>query len=291
MKYYYLDRKREPQGPCSAAELTNLLADGTITPQTEIASPGAADWQVLEIVLPDVVARVLSSTDFTDEAEEHCPDCRALLDREHGKLPLYCPECGLPLRSRKETLWSRFSLGMKLYGHMNGRSTRAEFWSFYFMWMILLIPIAIIIGIASGLANGMLGLHYSILLALGVGFIIFYYIPVVTITVRRLHDAGLSGWWLGAAFLFFFINMGVTGGICWLAYQNGEQEVLNTLTKLEAASPWETPAGLPGPSWLITAYTVSNIANSAMGILLLIFCLLDSKRGENTWGPSAKYPR
>lgn len=71
------------------------------------------------------------------------------------------------------TLSTAFVRAMKLWNRPSGRATRSEYW-----W-------------------GMLGLWLLCFIPLIGGLIAF--IPSLTLTVRRLHDADKSGWWaLGA---------------------------------------------------------------------------------------------
>lgn len=94
-----------------------------------------------------------------------------------------------------------------------GRATRREFWLF------IVINIAIVLVIAA--------LSYSFLIALiadrtGRGGMILVWawfvwlplralapvillVPVVSLGIRRMHDAGKSGWWFGGALLFILL--------------------------------------------------------------------------------------
>ncbi|SOH93059.1 Uncharacterized membrane protein YhaH, DUF805 family [Monaibacterium marinum] len=69
------------------------------------------------------------------------------------------------------------------YMVIEGRARRSEYW-----WFTL----AMILGnIATGVVDGILGISLlSILFGLAV------LIPSLTVSIRRLHDVGKSGWWL-----------------------------------------------------------------------------------------------
>jgi len=69
------------------------------------------------------------------------------------------------------------------YFEFKGRSTRKEFWTFYFFTIIAAIVFGFIDGLfgISGLSN---------LVAIGLT------IPTISCGVRRLHDAGKNGWFI-----------------------------------------------------------------------------------------------
>jgi len=75
--------------------------------------------------------------------------------------------------------------GLKKYTVFSGRARRAEYW--YFVLVNALIIIAL------GIFNATTGnkvTFLSILYSLAV------FIPLLAVSVRRLHDTGRSGWWL-----------------------------------------------------------------------------------------------
>ena len=82
-----------------------------------------------------------------------------------------------------------FLLAFKNYAVFSGRATRKEFWSFMLFYML----IDVILGQfdqALGLFNkkieiGLLGVIFGLLLL----------IPSISVSTRRLHDIGKSGWW------------------------------------------------------------------------------------------------
>ncbi|MEN1785367.1 MAG: DUF805 domain-containing protein [Bacteroidota bacterium] len=74
---------------------------------------------------------------------------------------------------------------LKQYADFKGRARRKEYWMFYLFNMI--------ISIVLGFLDGLLGME-----GIGIGF--FYslavLIPTIAAGVRRIHDAGKSGWFL-----------------------------------------------------------------------------------------------
>jgi uncharacterized membrane protein YhaH (DUF805 family) len=95
---------------------------------------------------------------------------------------------------------------LKKYAEFSGRSRRKEYWYFVVFNLIVFVVLA---GI-----DALLGTFSS---ASGVGLLSGIYglavlIPSLTVTVRRLHDINLTGWWIliglvpliGAIVLFVF---------------------------------------------------------------------------------------
>ena len=66
---------------------------------------------------------------------------------------------------------------------MKGRASRSEFWYFFIFYLILGIP-------TYYFDNGWILFFFLVLL-----------IPFITVTVRRLHDIGLNGYWVGSIWI------------------------------------------------------------------------------------------
>ena len=79
-------------------------------------------------------------------------------------------------------------------GPFNGRAARAQFW-----WVVLFVWLCSIIG---AVAVSMITLGGSPEMAKGAEAAIYFplYIGLLEVSVRRLHDANRSGWWLWAPF-------------------------------------------------------------------------------------------
>ena len=97
----------------------------------------------------------------------------------------------------------------KNYSNFSGRASRTEYWGFFLTFVLLGIIGAFGFGVATAihetLGLGVLGL-----------FVVGYFavlIPMLAVTVRRLHDTGKSGWWylisfvpyVGSIVLFIFV--------------------------------------------------------------------------------------
>lgn len=78
------------------------------------------------------------------------------------------------------------------YAQFNGRASRSEFWWFQLFIVIVSIPLYILSFYAGytgsqGLALVSTGLSVMLWLAI--------IVPLIAVTVRRLHDTDRSGWW------------------------------------------------------------------------------------------------
>ena len=86
---------------------------------------------------------------------------------------------------------------LKKYAVFSGRSSRKEYWMFILINMVIVMGISVIDSIAG--TKGLIGTIY--------GFALI--IPVIALTVRRLHDVGKAGYW-------YFISVIPLIGTVWL---------------------------------------------------------------------------
>ena len=114
------------------------------------------------------------------------------------------------------------------YAEFSGRSRRMEFWSFgLFNLVVYAIIGGIMLGTGASLSNlsqnsadpvaAITGIFFS---GFGVLFALYWLatiIPTVAVTVRRLHDRDMSGWWyLGVIVLSFIPLVGFLVSIAFL---------------------------------------------------------------------------
>lgn len=102
------------------------------------------------------------------------------------------------------------------YAQFSGRASRAEFWWFQLFIVIISIPLYVLGFIAGYTESGALALvstGLSVLMWLAI------IVPVIAVTVRRLHDTDRSGWWYllmlvpfaGVVVLVFMLLPGTPG--------------------------------------------------------------------------------
>ena len=100
--------------------------------------------------------------------------------------------------------------GMLRYFEMSGRSTRMQYWMFALVQILLTIG-AIALDYQTGGFRDLKNPQPTATLFVG----LVHIVPSITVTVRRLHDIGRSGWW------YFLPLVPVVGGIvlliwmCW----------------------------------------------------------------------------
>lgn len=79
--------------------------------------------------------------------------------------------------------------GFSRYFDFSTRSLRSEYWWFFLSYVVA----GIVLTIVDGFTIGMGVLPLLAMLA--------YFIPILAVTARRLHDVGRSGWWILIAFV------------------------------------------------------------------------------------------
>ena len=96
----------------------------------------------------------------------------------------------------------RYGVGSALrkYAQFSGRSPRREFWLF---------TLVVLIGsfVASGIDLALFGFSIEANGPLSIGFGLAVLLPGITVSVRRLHDRGWSGWWVAPYALFSVVSV------------------------------------------------------------------------------------
>ena len=82
---------------------------------------------------------------------------------------------------------------MNNYANFDGRLGRAEFWWFYLMDTLIAVAIAVVTAMIFQSAK-------AVYIAVG-AYSVILLLPMLSAEVRRLHDIGLSGWWLLVALI------------------------------------------------------------------------------------------
>ena len=91
-------------------------------------------------------------------------------------------------------------LPLKRYAQFEGRANRREYWMFQLL--LLIVSAVLMVPVIAGLVmqSDVLGIASIIL------FVVFWlatFVPVIAVTVRRLHDCNQSGWMYLLAFVPF----------------------------------------------------------------------------------------
>ncbi len=104
------------------------------------------------------------------------------------------------------TVFDWFKKCIKNYVNIEGRAGRKEFWSFLFVFLVVMIISEVILFLfiysqgssPSTLISIIIWLFYLTLFC----WLLFTILPLICVSIRRLHDINLSGWW---ALLYFTV--------------------------------------------------------------------------------------
>lgn len=84
------------------------------------------------------------------------------------------------------------------YITFSGRASRSEFWWFMLFYWLVLVGVSFLVfgvfGALGGPGNGGFGGPGVFLVLFGIVFLVLF-LPLLSVTVRRLHDRDMSGWW------------------------------------------------------------------------------------------------
>lgn len=157
---------------------------------------------------------------------------------------------------------------------LKGRASRPEFWWFLaFALVFFLVLEAVFFGSSNALyEKGREGL--AVALEWGgviVGLMVSF--PLFTLTVRRFHDRGLSGWWVLVLELGLFFLPSIVGYLFILTSEDSLAIALSNAVD-----------GEPVAKFLFGAF-LAQIAGVALIVVQLIIAALPSQKGKNRFGP------
>lgn len=195
----------------------------------------------------------------------HCPRCRTEISAEQGRS---CPHCGYRMSPENYSFIPCVKFALRRGLSLRGRATRAEYW-----WFMLFCMLPGLLGSFWTSLHTSLNIHDSSAVSCTFLFIIplLAGVPMFCLSVRRLHDTGRSAC---AAVLNYALSLLTTialltiGGT--LVFTNIQQAI-----HLATASP---------------LYNILALISTVFGWYVTIITLIDSQRGPNKYGPSAKYP-
>ncbi|MDY3089883.1 MAG: DUF805 domain-containing protein [Porphyromonas sp.] len=156
------------------------------------------------------------------------------------------------------------------YFNFSGRARRREFWGFslftFILWFVLTLVFFTTAGTmflgglgSAGASQDFLTSTFLVLGVWGIVLLVFL-IPSLAVQVRRLHDRGMSGWWI------FFSN--VLGVIF---------NVLQTAMSITGAD-----------STILMLVGVVALAVLVLNIYLLVQFVMDGEVGANKYGEDPK---
>jgi uncharacterized membrane protein YhaH (DUF805 family) len=150
------------------------------------------------------------------------------------------------------------AIGETLFNYMNfrDRAARAEFW-----WWQLFASIVIIVAIILDILIFFVFGHGYIMPFLTVTWLALIF-PSLSVTVRRLHDSGRSGWWLLLSVAFYIL----------------------TVIAVFATGANDPSTRLSGAAAILV--TVPAILAALAGLVILVFMFFPSNPGNNRYGPN-----
>jgi uncharacterized membrane protein YhaH (DUF805 family) len=111
---------------------------------------------------------------------------------------------------------NNFLNAYKNYIDFGSRTTRKEYWMFFLIYVAIYLLLKI------------LGLNLLFIV-----YLIVSIVPSASITARRLHDVGSSGWWQLIAFIPV---IGIVFLLIWLAQEGEGDNIYGTKPKLNGVS-------------------------------------------------------
>lgn len=315
-KYFYLDDDRTaPKGPCTIDELSAMMMAGTLTPATEVAAEGDAEWRPLcQLLLehkPGGGAPPVPGAAAMPPAPQMgpgaCPDCGTPLETQDDMLPPRCPACGRILRPENDTLWANAMMALKQYATLSGRATRKEYWSFVLYQFLLLFGlcmlfVAFLVWTVILKSEGMDAIPQAVACCVILGIIalaaLALAIPCWCLTVRRLHDMGQSGYW-ALANIILSVLCSVLAGITIARGLEGafaaapaDQDAVGCMqTVVCCMRDMESQENIIAAGAFGIVRSLCELLSNILGIVIFVMMFLDSVRGPNKYGPSRKYPR
>jgi uncharacterized membrane protein YhaH (DUF805 family) len=159
---------------------------------------------------------------------------------------------------------------LKRYADFSGRSRRMEFWMWQLFQIIVYVGVTVLMMIMGGgmmmtggdpSAMAAAGGGIMIILALYALYALAVLIPSIAVSVRRLHDTNRSGWWILAPLAPYILV--IIAGVM----------VVNNPTD-------------PGMAGALVMIGMAGVM--ILGLVLLVFYLLEGTKGPNRFGPDPK---
>ncbi len=142
---------------------------------------------------------------------------------------------------------------LRKYAVFEGRASRSEFWWFalaYYAFILLILPVLVVMGRGSTLdqASSDNAVENVAAFVVGLASYVGLVLPIVSATVRRLHDTDRSGWWWFIIFIPFgvivlIVLLASKGDRVWNEYglPPGEGASASTSTSLRPPPPPPIP--------------------------------------------------
>lgn len=294
MKYYYLDDQKQVNGPYDYNELLKFHESGIVADTTMVAAAGDLKWIAFsELKIPECSTWNIG--------EISCPHCHKVINQDF--VPEKCPQCDEWIHGASRGLWWTFIYALRNFTNFKGRATRKEFWGFY-LWFYLIhcaieqTSLFFISAQNDKLENDLAQLpdessflsfcailkdYYSdpvVHMVSAAGFIYWLamILPLLSVTVRRLHDTGTRG---TVIVVTFSLNITMLISFAW-AFIHFFLDLPDIITVETFTSHSIVPLAMG---------FLSGVGCILCGIYLIFKMLQPSSRGANQYGPSTLYPK
>ena len=147
---------------------------------------------------------------------------------------------------------------LRKYGDFSGRATRAEYW-----WWVL----AVVIGSS---------IFTAVFAPLATIFSLAIFLPGLTVTARRLHDIGKSGWWQ-LAWVAIYLMALISTAIGLVIFISSDELALNSLSGDEGSL-------LP----LLLGFAITLLIWLGVFIWSLICLISQGQADTNHYGPDPR---
>ena len=221
--------------------------------------------------------------------QEQSPVMEQLL----GQVQEQQPESLWPQGGSKPRVTFREAIRMcwDRYTDFDGRSRRSEYWWFFLFTMLVFLMPLLPLGILYHTfdletAQGLETLWVLPAILLGIALVVAVLIlicPIYAVMTRRLHDVGRSGWWIVWDIILDIVSsivLSVAYGRITYAPDAVEPSDFTMLKAISESSL---------PMIVVAIVFFLYLAHASVSIVILVFTLLDSHKGENKYGPSPKY--
>ena len=271
--YYYLTPDQQIKGPFELDDLLQQMKDGQLGKEVMVAKKGAPRWLPLERLTPEARYAAVGA----------CPQCKAVIRLEDAELPLHCPDCGIELRRREDTWGSCLRSVFSKLLTFHGRATRAEYWWYILFLCIIGMVINFLLNSSSLWATVVTSDNAETMFIVYCVLSLVVYVAgtflTLSVTMRRLHDVGVSGKWV--------ILNAVFGLLTAILAQNFTPQLTSADSLQELIALFHEITSSPVFIYYSICWLISIIINFAC----FIWTLRDSQRGSNVYGPSPKYPQ
>jgi uncharacterized membrane protein YhaH (DUF805 family) len=187
MSDWQYQRDGQAAGPVSDLQLKALAEAGVVTAATLVWKPEYSEW------------KPLAQTDFPFKSVVQPPPVATPLYGNTYNRPAYSAQSGASSGQRL-TLFGYFKRALtQKYVGFEGRARRSEYWG-YQLFQFIAIMGFLILGMILDVTIGGVSMDTQddsvpyITLIMLVLYVIGTFLPSLAITIRRMHDVGVSGW-------------------------------------------------------------------------------------------------